>query len=367
MAANQNDPNVSSAHLTDADYGLDTPAAAEEAAPACPEAAANNNYGVTTPNYTEGGIPAYPGNDNNYGVTTPNYTESGIPAYPGNGNNNNYGVTTPNYTEGGIPAYPGNDNNYGVTTPNYTEGGIPAYPGNNNNNITILPSFPSCCFSCSSPSAYGQVRFLNASTNNFSINIMIDSTTYASNVSFGTITNYSGISDGFHTITIRRSTGLRAMLIQQTFPFSANERYTMVLADSAQGGVNLVQVPNTSCNNINSNVGCYRVANMAYSGSNFDVMLCSHDAVFRNVNFQDVTPYKQAAAGSYQFYITNAANFTVIRELPVLVIGTVTTGNFINEPLVSYQVNISGRAKYTSYLIGNNWSGSNFRVLTVED
>ncbi|MCI9362335.1 MAG: DUF4397 domain-containing protein [Hungatella sp.] len=323
MKVAQTDPNVSSAHLTDADYGLDTPAATEE------------------------GTPAASGNS---------------------GSNNNYGISTPNYTEGGIPAYPGNDNNYGINTPNYTEGGIPAYPGNNNN-VTILPSFPSFpsfCPSCPSTS-YGQVRFLNASTNNFSINITVDSTTYASNISFGTITGYSTISDGFHTITVRRSTGLRAMLVQQTFPFSANERYTMVLVDSAQGGVNLIQVPSTSCSNISSNIGCYRVANMAYSGSNFDVMLYSHDAVFRNVGFEDVTAYKQAAAGSYQFYITNAANFTVIRELPALVIGAVVTGTFTSEPLVSYQVDISGRSKYTSYLIGNTWSGSNFRVLTVED
>ena len=321
IAAAQADPNVSGAHLTDADYGIDTPAATEENTPA--PSASNNNYGISTPNWTEGGIPAFPGN---------------------------------------------NDNNYGINTPNYTEGGIPAFPGNNNNgNITILPSFPSFCFNCPSCSPCGQVRFLNASTNNFTINIIIDNTTYATNVGFGTITNYSRISDGFHTITVRRSTGLRAMLVQQTFPFSSNERYTMVLVDSAQGGVNLVQVPSTSCNSISSNTGCYRVANMSYSGSNFDVMLYSHDAVFRNVGFEDVTAYKQAAAGSYQFYITNAANFTVIRELPALVIGAVVTGTFTSEPLVSYQVDISGRTKYTSYLIGNTWSGSSFRVLTVED
>ena len=106
---------------------------------------------------------------------------------------------------------------------------------------------------------------------------------------------------------------------------------------------------------------------MAYSGSSFDVMLYSHDAVFRNIGFQEVTAYKQAMAGSYQFYITNSSNFTVIRELPVLVIGAVTTGSFSNEPLVSYQIDICARSKYTSYLIGNSWSNNNFRVLTVED
>lgn len=118
---------------------------------------------------------------------------------------------------------------------------------------------------------------------------------------------------------------------------------------------------------MNYNTGCYRVANMSYSGSSYDVMLYSHDAVFRNVGFQEVTAYKQAMTGSYQFYVTNANTFTVIRELPIIVIGTVTGGGFTNEPLVSYQADIAPGMKYTSYLIGNNWSDTGFRVLTVED
>ena len=276
MTAAQTNGNISTTHLSDIDYGITTPAAADETVPTCSgngENAQNNDYGISLP-----------------------------------------------------------------ITPTF-----PTFP--------VFPSFPSCP-SCPSPANYGQVRFLNAATNNYTINITVDNTSYASNVGFGTITNYSRILDGFHTITVRRSTGMRAVLLQQTFPFSANEKYTMVLVDSAQGGLN---------------TGCYRVANMAYSGSSFDVMLYSHDAVFRNIGFQEVTAYKQAMAGSYQFYITNSSNFTVIRELPVLVIGAVTTGSFSNEPLVSYQIDICARSKYTSYLIGNSWSNNNFRVLTVED
>ena len=329
MTAAQTNGNISTTHLSDIDYGITTPAAADETVPTCSgngENAQNNDYGISLPIAPEGGIPAYPGNDSN---------------------NNDYGISLPIAPEGGIPAYPGN------TTPTF-----PTFP--------VFPSFPSCP-SCPSPANYGQVRFLNAATNNYTINITVDNTSYASNVGFGTITNYSRISDGFHTITVRRSTGMRAVLLQQTFPFSANEKYTMVLVDSAQGGLNMVQVASTSCNTLNANTGCYRVANMAYSGSSFDVMLYSHDAVFRNIGFQEVTAYKQAMAGSYQFYITNSSNFTVIRELPVLVIGAVTTGSFSNEPLVSYQIDICARSKYTSYLIGNSWSNNNLRVLTVED
>ena len=209
MTAAQTNGNISTTHLSDIDYGITTPAAADETVPTCS------------------------GNGEN-------------------AQNNDYGISLPIAPEGGIPAYPGN------TTPTF-----PTFP--------VFPSFPSCP-SCPSPANYGQVRFLNAATNNYTINITVDNTSYASNVGFGTITNYSRISDGFHTITVRRSTGMRAVLLQQTFPFSANEKYTMVLVDSAQGGLNMVQVASTSCNTLNANTGCYRVANMAYSGSSFDVM-----------------------------------------------------------------------------------------------
>lgn len=324
----------------------------------------NNNTPNTTPHLTS----------EDYGLTTPVAPEGGIPAYPGNNgsSDNDYGLTTPIAPEGGIPAYPGNNggsnNDYGLTTPIAPEGGIPAYPGNTiwGPPVTTLPIFPSCP-SCTIPQGSAQVRFLNASSNTFPVNISIDNTNYAINSRFGTLTNYSQVSDGFHTVTVRRASGLRTILLQQTFPFSGGQRYTMVLVDTAAGGLNMVQVPANGCNNMNYNTGCYRVANMSYSGSSYDVMLYSHDTVFHNVGFQEVTAYKQAMAGSYQFYITNATTFTTIREIPMIVIGTVSGNTFNSEPLVSFQVDISSGSKYTSYLIGNTWADTGFRVLTVED
>jgi len=284
-----------------------------------------------------------------------------------------YGLTTPVAPEGGIPAYPGNDTSndsnstdgdYGLTTPVAPEGGRPAYPGNPVINWPQFPIFPSCP-NCNP--GYAQVRFLNASTGSFTVNISVDNTNYAINSRFGTVSNYDNISDGFHTVTVRRASGLRTILLQQTFPFSANERYTMVLVDTAQGGLNMIQVASTGCNNMNYNTGCYRVANMAYSGSSYDVMLSNQNPLFRNVGFQEVTSYKQAMAGSYQFYVTNASSMTVIRELPILVIGAVTGGGFFNNPLLSYQVDIMAGSRYTSYIIGNTWSDAGLRVLTLED
>ena len=305
-----------------------------------------------------------------YGLTTPVASEGGVPAYSGGGSDNDYGITTPVAPEGGIPAYPGSgsNNDYGITTPVAPEGGIPAYPGSTvwAPPVTVLPVFPSCP-NCTISSGNAQVRFLNASSNTFPVNISIDNTNYAINSRFGTLSNYSQVSDGFHTVTVRRASGLRTILLQQTFPFSGGQRYTMVLVDTAAGGLNMIQVAANGCNNMNYNTGCYRVANMSYSGSSYDVMLYSHDTVFHNVGFQEVTAYKQAMAGSYQFYITNASTFSIIRELPMIVIGTVSGNAFGSEPLVSYQADFSAGSRYTSYLIGNTWADTGFRVLTVED
>ena len=274
--------------------------------------------------------------------------------------------------EGG-PVYPGNDNT-GTIGGNWNWGN--GNWGNNGNNSSgngwntsffpITPTNPTI-----SPRYYGQVRFLNASTNSFAVNITIDGTAYAINSRFGTISNYDWISDGFHTITVRRVSGMRSVLLRQNFPFTAGKKVTMVLVDSASGGLEMVQISDTGCNTRAYNTGCYRFANMTFSGSRYDLMLYGGETVFRNVAFQTVTPYKQAMAGAYQFYVTNSNSYSFLREIPIIVIGVngsgTITGNNMAEPLLSAQIEIAAGQNYTSYLIGNTWSDMGLRLLTVED
>ncbi len=366
--------------------------------------ASEGDYGLTTPVAPEGGLPVFPGpstgggTDSSQGLTTPVAPSGGSPVWPGGStsggsSDNDYGLTHPIAPEGGSPVWPGGNTSGGSSGSGSGSGSSGGNSSGNSGGTTIWPVFPwfptcpSCggCVSCGgsgsnsgsgsgsgsgnsgSSSALGQVRFLNASTTNTSVSVTFDNTIYATNIGFGTISAYRPIADGFHTVSVRRTTGLQALVVQQSLPFSAGQKYTLVLADSAAGGVNLVQVDDTGCSNLSYNTGCYRVANMAYSGSSFDVFLYSHDAVFKNVGFQDVTPYKQAIAGSYQFYITNSTNFSIIRELPILIIGASNNASLSGDPLVSYSVDIAAGRNYTSYLIGSSWSDLNFRVLTVED
>lgn len=368
-------------HNTSARGGITTPVAPEGGTPAYP----GNQPGIPVPPIApEGGFPTYPGNDNI--PETPIAPEGGFPSYPGNDNI----PETPIAPEGGFPTYPGNDNIPSLpiapeggfpvypgdnmpSLPIAPEGGFPAYPGDNVPSLPIapeggFPAYPGPSWPGALPPVqyYTQVRFLNASTNAFPVNISIDGNLYAANSRFGSITSYAWISDGFHTVTVRRATGLRTILYQQTFPFISGEKVTMVLVDSGSG-LSMSRVSDMGCMNLPYNSGCYRIANMTYSGSSYDLMLYGGETVFRNVKFGSAAPYKQTIAGSYQFYLTNSSNLTVIREIPVIVIGAFAPSSLANEPLVSFQVDIEPGRSYTSYVIGNNWSDYSLRVLTVVD
>ena len=142
--------------------------------------------------------------------------------------------------------------------PENLEGGRPVYPDNTSSGSNIvlwppassrptpsIPSFPTCPFrpNCSnSMSQFGLVRFLNASANTFAVNIEVDQNAFAINSRFGTVSNYEPVSDGFHTITVRRASGISNILLQRSFPFSAEQRYTVVLTDNASGGLDMIQV-----------------------------------------------------------------------------------------------------------------------------
>lgn len=239
---------------------------------------------------------------------------------------------------------------------------------NNGNSTTIIPIYPTQPSMPSYPQqSFGQVRFLNASVNAGAVNISIDGNAYAINSRFATASNYDWISDGFHTVTIRRASGLRSILLQQNFPFVAGQKVTMVLTDSASGGLELIRVIDTGCRNLPNNSGCYRFANMTYSGSNYNLMLYGGEAIFRNVGFQTVTSYKQAVAGNYQMYITSSNTYTYLTEIPIIMIGAVGTNAGAAEPILSFTIDINAGQHYTTYLIGNTWSDIGMRTITLED
>ena len=143
----------------------------------------------------------------------------------------------------------------------------------------------------------------------------------------------------------------------------------MVILDTA-GGVTLSRVSDMGCTNIPAGYGCLRVANMSYSGSSYDVRTPNNQVAFSGVGFKEVTSFKQTSAGNYSFFVTaSQVSFSVIRELPVLVLSTILGSGCsscaVSNPLLTYSVSVEAGKAYTSYIIGNPWSNL-YRVYTLE-
>ena len=215
-------------------------------------------------------------------------------------------------------------------------------------------------------SSFSETRFLVAAANSFPVRLSVDSSVYDTNARFGTVTGRGFVSDGFHTVTVRRADDLRAILFQKNFPFRAGEKTTLIVIDSGQGGMDVTQVSDTGCRSLPAGSGCYRVANMSYDGSVYNVTLPGGGVIFRGVAYNTVTSFKQAMCGSYLFDITGAACCASPREISVIASAAAGSGAVSPNPLLSVSVEIQSGKSYTTYLIGNSWSEYSLRAVTLE-
>lgn len=278
--------------------------------------------------------------------------------------------TTPIATDG-PPVASLEDDIAGIPTTPIATGGPPVYPGNSYPfpDYPLYP-FPYPGYPSTLPSVtlFGQARFLNASTNGATLDAYIDGQNVFSGSSFATVSVYLQVSDGFHTVTIRKTNG--QILYQQTLAFVAGEKITLVILDTANG-VTLAKVSDMGCTNVPSGYGCLRVANMSYSGSGYDVRTFQNQIAFSGVGYKDVTSYKQAAAGNHTFFVTGSQlSVTSFGELPVILLAAFAAGSCpgctVANPILTFSVSVEAGKAYTSYIIGNPWSNL-FRVYTLEE
>ena len=212
-----------------------------------------------------------------------------------------------------------------------------------------------------------QARFLNASTNPFSIDVLINGALYLENSSFGMISQYAPVSDGFHTVTVRKSSGMRTTLFEGVYPFPAGQKTTFSIADSPSGSIALFQLIDNGCFNCPSRCGCYRVANMSFSGSSYDVQAPSEERIFQSISFGQASPYKMTSAGFYRFFVTEPSGIQPVRELPIIIQSFLTRSLTLPRSLTDISANIEAGKSCTTYLIGNTWSSFRLQTITVMD
>lgn len=225
----------------------------------------------------------------------------------------------------------------------------------------------SWAFSSENSLSHGEVRFLAAASTPFPITISIDNIIYAETFVFGTIGNYTPVSDGFHNVSVFYTSGPRITLFEKMFPFKAGEQVTMVILDSESSGITVSQISDMACRNISGNCGCFRTANMAFPGSLFDILLQTGEPVFRDIAYNTVTPYKQAEEGNWTFLVSSLTCSGTYREVPMISSRTTVAPCSMITPFLSFQAAIRAGRSYTAYLIGNPWSNYSFQALVTED
>lgn len=258
--------------------------------------------------------------------------------------------------EGGIPTPDQSANEPVNLLPNPGEGGpidqgwggsisggqlIPSIIG------TIISSHPRPtvpCRFCSQPgSASGSVRFLNAASGYNPFTVYVDNQLFATDFSFGEMTEYEKVANGYRIITVMGEN--QYIYLQKSILVPRDETITIAICNS-QTGMDLFVISDAECNVGGAYGSCIRTCNLSYSSGPLNVVIGNNDVVFRNIAFEEATGYKMIWPGDYVYYVTKG-----VRNI-----------------LVSSNIAIKPNVSYTIYLLNwNRYAADSVRVLVVEE
>ncbi len=289
-------------------------------------------------------------------------------------------------SDNNIPAIPVPEENIPVTP-------LPPIMGNpqNNNqipapeeNIPITPLPPimeepenniqNFHSSQNNTAGFSTVRFLHAASGYGSVHISIGLKNVATDLSFTNTSNYYQIQDGFYIVTITSASNPGIALFRGRIPFNTNETITLAII-RATNGLNILRISDQLCQNRPKNRGCLRAVNLIYNSPAMDVVLTDGRIAFSDIRYKEITSYKQARPGKYEYYIAqtpytlsgNTSNIDILDNLPVILTNFFLPGYGNVTPLVSSSIEIKANMMYTIYMFGNWETSSELIVKSIEN
>lgn len=193
------------------------------------------------------------------------------------------------------------------------------------------------------PINYAKVRVLNAAGDCDKINVAIGDRTFVSNLSYGKVSAYDRVIDGYKTLVVYINRSPQEPLLITNIPFIAGMSMTLVVVDTARG-LQLVPILDTVCSTHIYDRACFRVANLTYDDGPFDILLNDNTMIFSDINVKEVTTFKQAVTGDYDFNI---------------VLG--------NNNVLNFYVKIAPKMKYTACIIGGHFLNRPLKVIIIEN
>lgn len=238
---------------------------------------------------------------------------------------------------------------------------VPVPPLTGNSEVT--PDLAAESSDAGNPS-YGTARFLN-SASGYEVTVRIGSAVYAPGLSFGELTGYELVPDGFRTVRVYEERDPSVLLLQKTIPFRAGDVVTIVIVRTA-AGLDLVQVSDTPCKNRPTGMACVRMANMSYNAPGLDLILDGNKLIFTDVRYKEVSLFKQARPKRYRFTIASTINIPtpydsdietieeMPRLLPAYILGL--------RPAVTFSLSVKEGMLYTIYVMGS-WRRPRIKIV----
>lgn len=198
------------------------------------------------------------------------------------------------------------------------------------------------------------VRILNGAANYGPVTVNIGTKTITSGLPFGAATQYETVEEGFRIITVLDSNASNQVLYRQVVPFVAGISTTIALINTING-LGIQVITDIPCIDIQNKLSCLRMVNLSYNSRPLDLILEDGRVVFSDVRFKEVTQYKRANVGTYNFKVINSPN----RPMPI-----VTDIALVNDlvyriggkwnTLLEFSIDMKANILYTVYIIGND-------------
>lgn len=202
---------------------------------------------------------------------------------------------------------------------------------------------------------YAQVRFLHAVAGAGPLMISVGPMVFHSRLAYQNITSYGRIASGYRTVTVVSADNPSNVLLRKSVTFTAGSQITVALVNAASG-IQLLVVSDELCSNKSWNSSCIRFVNLSYGSGSLSVQLDTGMSVFEDIDFMEISPFKQIGVGNYYFNVYQSSPGMQPRNL---------SGDMEIAGFTSFELQVGANEMYTIYLVGSTFTSPPLQAVIV--
>ena len=208
------------------------------------------------------------------------------------------------------------------------------------------------------------VRFLNAAFGYRPFRILIRNTRVVAWLNYASISGYSRIPAGYHTVTVTGTDGY--VYIQKTMLFQGGTPTTVAIINTPSG-LDLLQITDNCCPSTGG-ASNFRVSNLALNSNPLDVLLGDGRVVYADVRYKDTTDFKRIAPGAYQFFFAETNLTPMPTWMDIETLDSAWIGMYpVSNTVASLYLDVVANTTYTVFLLSSGTATNAIQTMVVQD